>query len=160
MKNDKRNSPFDKDLDDFIIDYAGDMFQDECHYHQYDLKNLCSEGRLSIWEIFEASFQRMCKENDIESLKYILEEAPDYKVDLKYSNYLYLNSIIQNNSYLVFMFFLEQKKISFDKDFQDYFKMKKFPSNIVTSLIESCILNENLEQRLISKKIIVNKIKI
>lgn len=148
MREHNPGFPLDSDLDSFIIEYGGDMFQNEDPHHQYDIKQACEEGNLSLWEIFEASFQRMCKEDDIENLQYILEEAPDYKVDLKYSRYIHLDIIIRQNSHQVLMFFVERNLVPLDIEFQKHFESKNYPKSIATSIIETCFLNDKLEKKL------------
>lgn len=90
----------------------------------------------------------MCKEDDIENLQYILEEAPDYKVDLKHSRYSHLDTIIRQNSHQVLMFFVERNLVILDSEFQKHFESKNYPKNIATSIIETCIFNEKLEKKL------------
>lgn len=160
MKKHNPTFPLDGDLDSFIIEYGGDMFQHEDPIHHYDIAKACEEGQLSLWEIFEASFERMCKDDDVESLRYILEEAPDYKVDLKYSRYSHLDNIIRKNSHQVLLFFVERNLVPFDSEFQEHFSAKNYPKNIATSIIETCLFNEKLEQKLSSENKIPQKMKI
>lgn len=142
--------PHDGDLPSFIMDYAEEMYQPEEKIHRYDFKELCREGGLSLWELFDSSFHKMCKEDDVESLKYILTEAPTYKVDLEYSNYTHLDTIIRKNSHHVLMYFAGRELIPLDNRFQEVFASKNYPKNIATSIIETCIFNKNLEISLVS----------
>lgn len=160
MRKHNPTFPLDGDLDSFIIEYGGDMFQNEDPLHRYDIAEACADGQLSLWEIFEASFKRMCKNDEIDDLRYILEEAPDYKVDLTYSRYTYLDDIIRANSHQVLMFFVERNLVPMDSEFQAHFESKNYPKNIATSIIETCLFNEKLEQKLGAETALPQKRKI
>lgn len=152
--------PHEGDLPDFIMDYVEDLYQPEEHIQRYEFKAFCGEGGLSLWELFDSGFQQMCKTDDIESLEYILREAPTYKVDLEYSNYTHLDTIIRNNCHNVLMYFAGKDLIPLDNLFQEVFANKNYPKNIATSIIETCIFNKNLETNLISTNEISQKRKL
>ena len=152
MRENNPTFPLDGDLDSFIIEYGGDMFQNEDPIHQYDIAKACEDGQLSLWEIFEASFARMCKDDDLDNLRYILEEAPNYNVDLTYSRYTYLDDIIRKNSHQVLIFFIEKNLVPLNNDFFQHFETKNYPKNIATSIIDTCIFNAKLEDNLVKNQ--------
>ena len=152
----KNNPDFPQDVDllYYTIDYASSFFiSAERSKSHYTFEELVWNGTLSLGEIFDASIVDAGRTNNIEALRYFWESFPDFKIDLKSGNYSEIARMIKNNSTDVILYYIEKEKFYITEQFLERYETCKKNSyiieNLATSIIDACILNYQLEKKLI-----------
>ena len=155
-KNCLANNPsFPKDVDllYYTIDYASSFFLGDEYRGHYTFEKLFWDGTFSLGEIFEASILEAGRSNDIEALKYFWESHPNFEIDIHNGSYSEIIRLIKNNSSDTLLYYIEKEKFHITEQFltryQTCTKNSYITENVATSIIDTCILNYQLEKILI-----------